>query len=427
MNNTATFRLTKLALTLSVIGLGMSSHAVYNLYTKDGLSLDINGQIDMQATNQDAKHHILNDGDGEDWHSDGRVSPVETPKDATDKQTRLGQNQGVSYVEFRASQKLPNDWRTTANIGLGYSDSRNMYLSNSSLSIDKKGIGAVSLGRQYLHTNYVNRTGTDTPLDIFSTSALRLDYYGQKGLHASAYYSFSGVNDVRKDDNSGIKSGYGASLSYRYPIKADHSVRFGLGYSQKEANPAYTPIVLNSGGNRVDFGWINNTLNQHPAQTQSVAGSVEYQVGKLLVAADIGRKKETFSKDEKTPLDTKTSDYLGAKVAYDINPIFQVSAGHGIKKASTQLKKGAKPLSTDLRTLDPNDPKQYYSYVDGDETHLFDNADTKESYVQLDYRVRPNVRLYTRYDIEETTFKVASKDISRLSDKNVRAGLVFTF
>lgn len=418
MNTQATFRLTKLALMVGVIGVSMSSQAVYNLYIKDGLSLDINGQIDMQATKKDAKHKILKDGDGLNLVSDGDLANVyrmPKEKDATDKKTRLGQNHGVSYVEFRASQQLPNDWRATANIGLGYSDARNMYLSNSSLSMDKKGIGAISLGRQYLHTNYVNRTGTDTPLDIFSTSALRLDYYGQKGLHTSAYYSFSGVNDVRKDDNSGIKSGYGASLSYRLPVAADQSVRFGLGYSESKANPAGQDATFRNGN---DASWVHNPLNQYAAKTQGVAGSIEYQAGKLLVAADIGRKTETYSKVKEAPIDTKTSNYLGAKIAYDINPVFQVSGGYGVKKASTDLKAGVAPLSTTA---------EGYSYVDGDETYLFDKADTKESYVQLDYRVRPNVRLYTRYDVENTTFKVAEEDISKLSDKNVRAGLVFTF
>lgn len=416
MNIQATFRLTKLALLVSAIGLSMSSQAVYNLYTKDGLSLDINGQIDMQATKKDAKHKILND-DGNDWSTNGVrpfVDSMPAEKNATDRKTRLGQNHGVSYVEFRASQKLPNDWRATANIGLGYSDARDMYLSNSSLSMDKKGIGAISLGRQYLHTNYVNRTGTDTPLDIFSTSALRLDYYGRKGLHTSAYYSFSGINDVRKDDNSGIKSGYGASLSYRLPVAEDQSVRFGVGYTQNKANPA----IVNTTFNNQDYRWVHNSLNQYPAKTQGVAGSIEYQAGQFLVAADIGRKKESYSKDARATLDTKTSNYLGAKVAYDINPVFQVSGGYGIKKASTDLKNGAAPLSTTV----PG-----YSYVDGDELYLFDKAKTEESYVQLDYRVRPNVRLYTRYDVEETTYKVAEQDVSKLSDKNVRAGLVFTF
>ncbi|WP_432481038.1 porin [Moraxella sp. ZY200743] len=418
MNTQATFRLTKLALMVSVVGISMSSQAVYNLYTKDGLSLDINGQVDMQATKKDAKHKILKD-DGTDWITNGTrpdANPISVPseKDATDRKTRLGQNHGVSYVEFRASQQLPNDWRATANIGLGYSDARNMYLSNSSLSIDKKSIGAISLGRQYLHTNYVNRTGTDTPLDIFSSSALRLDYYGQKGLHTSAYYSFTGINDVRKDDNSGIKSGYGASLSYRLPVDAGQSVRFGLGYSQNTANPA----IVNTTLDNIDYRWVHNSLNQYAAKTQGIAGSIEYQAGKFLVAADVGRKEEKYSKDTRATLDTKTTDYLGAKIAYDINPVFQVSGGYGIKKASTNLKKGAEPLST---------TELGYSYVDGDEIHLFDTARAKEGYVQLDYRIRPNVRLYTRYDVEETTYKVAKEDISKLSDKNVRAGFVFTF
>lgn len=432
MTSKTTFRLSTLALMVGVIGASMNSHAVYNLYKKDGLTLDINGQVDIQATKQDRKHTVLNDDDNFEF-SKNATRPfrdnITTPYslESTDKKTRLSQNHGVSFVEFRGAQVLPQDWRVTANIGLGYSSSRDMYLNNASLSFDKKNVGAVTMGRQYLHTNYVNRTGTDTPLDIFSQSALRFDYYGIKGLHASAYYSFAEVNDVRKKDNSGDESGFGLSASYRLPLANTQSLRLAAGYTQNSANPAFTPLS----SNQIDYGWIDNNLNRYPEKTQAIAASAEYQVGKFLVAADIGRKKETMSdvsysaQNGYTPIDTRTSDYLGAKVAYDVNPVVQVSAGYGVKKAKTNLKNGAAALNTNINSLTTE--KDYYSYVDGDDTYLFDKAKTTEAYVQTDYRVRPNVRLYARYDREKTTYEVANKTTNEATDNNVRAGVVFNF
>lgn len=433
MKTQKTFRLSKIALVLGVVTLGLNANAVYNIYKKDGLTLDINGQVDMQATKRDASLQILNDVDGFDW-TRGMLNGVEVPfrdpvastKGETDKKTRLSQNHGVSFIEFRGAQILPKDWRVTGNVGVGYSDANSLYLSNSSLSLDKKNIGAITLGRQYLHTNYVNRSGTDTPLDIFSSSALRLDYYGIKGLHASAYYSFAGINDVRKNDNEGIKSGYGASLSYHFPFAGKHGLRLGLGYTENRANPTLKPLLWTSDPTKYrpsDYGWIDNDLNRYAAKTQGLAGSLEYKVGKFLIATDFGQKKELMSSDVRTPLDTKKSDYVGAKLAFDINPVWQISAGYGVKKTTTTLKAGAEPLSLDLFSV--NDA---YSYVDGDERHLFDKAKTKESYIQTDYRLRPNVRLYGRYDTETTTYSLNNGgDYAKAKDDNARIGFVFSF
>lgn len=423
------FRLTKLAMVIGVAGVTMNAQAVYNLYKKDGFTLDINGQVDVQATKQDYKHEVLHDWDAFDWllgYENGVRRPYRNTmantytKTSTDKEARLGQTHGVSFLDIRGSQILPYDWRVTGNIGLGYQSDRNMYLSNSSLSLDKKNIGAITLGRQFLHTNYVNRTGTDTPLDIFSSSALRLDYYAPKGLHASAYYSFASINDVRNNDNTGIKSGYGASLSYRVPFAPNQSVRFGAGYTVHTANPKYDEVMFGTPPNRFDYGWADNNLNRYPAKAEGAALSVEYQAGKLLLAADVGQKKETMSKDTRTLLDTKKSDYLGAKIAYDITPVWQMSVGYGIKKTNTTLKRGVAPLAFDWDNGD-------WGYIDGDEKYLFDKAKTKETYFQTDYRIRPNVRLYGRYDTEATTYTVADKDFGKEKDNNIRAGVVFTF
>lgn len=430
MKATQSFQLTKIALMTGVILTATSSQAVYNLYKKDGLSLDISGQIDMQATKQDEKFVLQSPMasayiDGNSWLW-GSTIPAGTELSSTDRKPRLGQNHGVSYVDFRGSQELSNDWRVTGNVGFGYSDGRDFYLSNSSLSFDKRNLGAISLGRQYLHTNYVNRTGTDTPLDIFSTSAVRLDYYGVKGLQTSAYYSFAGYNDVTKENNTEVDSGYGVSASYRFPVADNQSLRVAAGYTHSDFNPVT---------NIAEAQWTanQNTLNRYPQKVDGVAASLEYQVGKFLIAADIGRKKENMSDSRNTPLDKRTTDYLGAKIAYDINPVFQVSAGYGTKKAETDLKAGASALTNDAGSLYATyrdsgwTDLAMYSYVGAGEQYLYDKADTKEAYVQLDYRIRPNVRVYGRYDTEETVYEVGGKDTGKLTDDNVRVGMVFTF
>ncbi|OPH38839.1 porin [Moraxella equi] len=430
MKATQSFQLTKIALMTGVILTATSSQAVYNLYKKDGLSLDISGQIDMQATKQDEKFVLQSPMasayiDGNSWHWGSNI-PAGTELSSTDRKPRLGQNHGVSYVDFRGSQELSNDWRVTGNVGFGYSDGRDFYLSNSSLSFDKRNLGAISLGRQYLHTNYVNRTGTDTPLDIFSTNAVRLDYYGVKGLQTSAYYSFAGYNDVTKENNTEVDSGYGVSASYRFPIADNQSLRVAAGYTHSDFNPVT---------NIAEAQWTanQNTLNRYPQKVDGVAASLEYQAGKFLIAADIGRKKENMSDSRNTPLDKRTTDYLGAKIAYDINPVFKVSAGYGTKKAETDLKAGASALTNDAGSLYATYRDSgwadlaMYSYVGAGEQHLYDKADTKEAYVQLDYRIRPNVRVYGRYDTEETVYKVGGKDTGKLTDDNVRVGMVFTF
>lgn len=418
MKTQTTFRLTKLALVLGVATLGLNANAVYNIYKKDGLTLDINGQVDMQATKKDSSFTLLtparNAFEQNNFVYWGDVNPAGTVFSSTDKKTRLNSNQGVSFVEFRGAQVMSKDWRVTGNVGMGYSDARNLYLSNASLSLDKKNIGAVTLGRQFLHTNYVNRTGTDTPLDVFGSSALRLDYYGLKGLHASTYYSFTGSNDVRVPDNA-LRSGYGASLSYRVPFANNQSLRFGAGYTHSKFEPITTGV-----------GYLTNrnSLNQNPEKAQGVAGSVEYQMNKLLLAVDVGQKKETMSGSTNTPLASKKTDYLGAKVAFDINPVWQISAGYGVKKMEATLKGGAKPLTNDLSSIYPDNR---FSYVGANEQYLFDKIDTKETYVQTDYRLRPNVRLYGRYDTETTTHKLNGADFSKVKDNNARVGFVFSF
>lgn len=423
---THTFRLSAIA---AVVLVGTQSHAVYNLYKKDGLSIDINGQIDVQATKQNTLMQLSKDGLDV-------ITPIKKgfKLDSTDNKTRIGQpGSGISYLDVRGSQILPQDWRATANIGLNYSDENNLYLANSSLSLDKKDIGAISIGRQYLHTNYVNRAGIATPLDTFSSNALRLDYYGLEGLHASAYYSFTGSNDVRQPHNTALLSGMGASASYKLPFAHNQSLRTAIGVTQSTFKPVTDTDVTLEGIKGSQARWRDNSLNKYPEKTQGIAGSLEYQMGSFLVAADLGRKYETMSKSGFTPLKQKTSNYWGGKLAYNINPVFGLTAGYGVIKTKATLKDGATPLSNDIIPTvnsvvgDGAEGGKLYSYVSPSERHLFDQILTKQAYAQADYRIRPNVRLYGRYEKTDTANQLGKSNFSTIKDNTYRAGVVFTF
>ena len=155
----------------------------------------------------------------------------------SDRRVRLGQDTGASWTEFRASRKLRDGWRVSGAIGFGYYDSgTGMYLNSANMAFDKKDLGSLSLGRQYLHTGYVTRTNTYTPLETFGENSIRLDYTAIKGLHASGYYSLPASSDVRKKKNGQEVEGFGASVSYLHPLDDHQTVRVALGYSDSRQN-----------------------------------------------------------------------------------------------------------------------------------------------------------------------------------------------
>lgn len=408
---------THLSLLSLMIIASTSSHAVYNLYKKDGLTLDINGQVDMQATKQDIAMKLARDAYSlqalPNNNFDSMLMPVDSILADNDRRTRLGQDNGISYLDIRTSQQLPYDWRITGNIGLNYNNTKQLYLSNSSLSLDKKGLGAISFGRQYLHTGFVGRTGTSTPLDTFSSSSVRLDYTGIKDLHTSAYFSLPGSTDIRQAIPQQQTQGFGASASWRKALDNNKSVRLAAGVSHAQYNP---PEPDN---------FLSNPLNLFPARTMGMAASAEYRMGKLLLATDIGHKTENMSKSLATPLKDRNTYYFGAKVAYSLTPVLQVSAGHGITRSKTSLKRNVAPLFNDKHTSIDDDNQ--YSFVNVSELALFDARHGNESYAQVDYFWRPNVRFYGRFDTEQVTNKISGADFNKYSDKNYRAGIVFTF
>ena len=132
--------------TVSVGAMSVPAHAVYNLYKRDGLSLDVNGEVNVQFSNNREKFTAQSNA----WAVDGmgwKHLLTGAYEERKDRRTRLGQDMGASWLDFRGSQLLPNDWRVTGTVGFGYFDSgTGIFLNNANLAFDKKNIGSISFG-----------------------------------------------------------------------------------------------------------------------------------------------------------------------------------------------------------------------------------------------------------------------------------------
>lgn len=382
------------------------SSAVYNLYKKDGLSLDVNGEVNVHFKNDREQYTYQYDEPGYASAAYDYQEMVQGAYDeVTDRRTRLGQDDGASWMDIRGSQKLPKDWRVTGTIGFGYADSGSgMYLNSANLAIDKLNVGSISLGRQYLHTGYVTRTGTFTTLNTFSGASIRTDYTAIPNLHLSAYYSTPSSSDVRRNSNDEVE-GWGASASYRYPIADNHSVRFAAGYSDSRANPNLDTRV----GNEV------------AVDTKGYAGSIEYRNGNFLAAVDAGHKKENLEGDV---IDSAKSDFVGVKLGYQFTPRFSMTAGYGQKDVKRNNTDGVLVVANnyDDATLN-NKMNVVYAY----ESFLFPKTEETRAYLRGDYYLRDNVRLYGRVDNVESQYKLNNKDFAKLENTAYRAGVSFTF
>lgn len=403
---------TKLSLsTLAVVMLGASglpAGAVYNLYAKDGLNLDIHGEINVYAKNANTTTHIhYDDPDHAVQHFGmGRYEPVsDYQQKLSDRRTRLAQDPGASWIEFRAAQKMPNDWRVSGTVGVGYWDnSTGVYLNTANVVVDKKDKGALSLGRQYLHTAYVTRTNTYTPLETFGASSIRLDATPTDKLHLSAYYNTPSSADVR-EKNALQTKGFGVSASYLYPI-GDSSVRVAGGYSNSQFNPDTTSRQ----GNNV------------PVESKAMAGSLEYRQGDFLLAADLGKKNEYL---QGNVVNEANSNYMGGKIGYRLTPKLSLTAGYGVQDTKRTYQSDVK-VSPALDVV-PAIDEGYSNLIDAHSSFLFDHSKQKRVYTQADYYLKENVRLYARFDKESIQNKLEEKDFSTMADTTYRAGISLSF
>lgn len=402
-------------LTLAIIAIAtsvasMQANAVYNLYKSNGLSLDIGGEINVAAKNLRQQAEVqYNDGTSNQVYIDATTWAQLAQggyKDVADRRTRLGQDDGASWLEFRGTQKLNNDWRATGTIGFGYYDRQTgAYLSNANLAIDKLNVGSLSVGRQYLHTGYVARTGTYTTLETFGGASVRLDYTQVPGLHLSGYYNTPSSSDVRTKSTAEVE-GWGASASYRHPFGNQHSIRLAAGYSDSRANPANKGV----------------SSNQVPVSSQGYAGSLEYRIDGFLVAADGGKKKEDLNG---SVTDSANSDFWGVKVGYQFTPKFSMTAGYGQK--DTERTNVANAVVTPYYISGVTTGGTYENMATVYSSFLFDQVKEQKAYVRGDYYLRDNVRVYGRVDKEEIQTKLNGHNFAKLDNTGYRLGLSLTF
>lgn len=383
----------KHALTLGILAIVATTpaHAIYNLYKNDGLSFDMSGEANFYAQKQKVTEQ-------------GQSAPLASVyNELDDQRLRLYTEQGSSWLDFRATQDLKNGYRATGTLGLGYAQGGGgAFLNNANLSIDKLNVGAITFGRQYLHTGYVTRTGTFTPLDVFGEQAIRLDYYGIKNLHTSAYYLFPSSTDVRTKSNSTKTEGFGASVSYLVPFGHEHSLRLATGYSSNRANP--------------------RTLDRVASKFDGYAVSAEYRFGKLLAAADYGRSTADLNG---ALIANSKGNYMGVKVGYEITPKFNLLAGYGTKETKATRQAGISQAMIEGAIL--NDIARGGIAANLGESAMYDKLTQKTAYVRGDYYLRDNVRLYGLVEDNKLSGQVGGQDYAKLEANAYRLGVSLTF
>lgn len=378
----------KQLLVLSLLAASLPSHAIYNLYKKDGLSLDINGEVNLYLEQDKGT-------------SESQLANIQN--ELTDEKLRLFPDAGASWVDFRASQELPNEWRATGTLGLGYARGNgSAFLNSANLSFDKLNKGAITLGRQYLHTGFVARTGTYSPLDVFGEQAVRLDFYGVDNLHTSAYYLLPSSSDVRSRSNSTKTEGFGASGSYTIPFSTDHSLRVAAGYSNSKANP--------------------RDLDRYSPKSDAYAASLEYRFGKLLAAADYGRKDIKLGGNL---LAKSTSDNAGVKLGFAVSPRLNLMAGYGVRKHDATYHDGVPAQAVNATIF--NSIMSSGVLASTGVGFLYDNLTEKMTFVRGDYYMRDNVRVYGQVQNETIEGELTDAKKDSVEDTSYRLGVSLTF
>lgn len=382
-------------LALCTLAFSLPSHAIYNLYNDDGRTFDIHGEVNVQAKKTSDKLNVLKDG----AYYEGTAVPA-SKEELSDKRVRLGSDDGTSWLEFRGAQKLNNGIRATGVVGFGFTDTKTGgYLDTAYLAVDKKDLGSVSIGRQFLHTGYVPRTSTFNTLDAVGRKSVRLDYTGVKGLHISGYYNAPEVDNKDTADNEAWQKGYGASASFISKLDADSSLRFAVGATQHQIKPKLS------------------SSHKVAKDTKGVLGSVEYKNGRYLAAADLGQENLSFDNTRQL-IEKQDSKFAGVKVGVELTPQIVVMAGYGKNKVTT--KHGAKAGETAAKVLENMNAQ--LNKVD-----LYDKKDISRAYVRADYYARESVRFYGRADLQTTKYSLFGKEYIKHTQPEYRVGVTLSF
>lgn len=350
----------------------LPAHAAWNVYKKEGLSIDLNGAV---AAEYKTKSHKVSNA------YFLRPGEIDKERELEDRRTRVGYDASASYLGIRGTQRINQDLRATGTLQLGYAADDKVMLQAANVQLDYRNLGSISMGKQHLHSAYIARTGTFHPLNAFGGASVRVDYTGIDNLTVSAFHLFPGNTSTR---NPGWEptNGNGISATYDFRFAPDHTLRLGAGYTQsKRTAPPNQPYLGDS--------------------VKAALLSAEYKYRKLTLAADVSREDEKY--DFALFSATKAKSY-GLKAELEITPRFTTALGYGNKTLKRTL--------TPMVAADPNFP--------------YAQTKNRRYYIRGDYRMRENVSLFGRIDFRKVDNEFG-QPTAKSKARDIRAGISISF
>lgn len=373
-----------------------SAYAAYNIYAKEGLSVDISGSVAAEYKKRSETLNVNRKKDKYWWKKQDLNEPsmpTNVDFEETDRRGRLGFNSGSSWLEIRGTQRIDQDWKASADMQIGYYNGYqddSLYIQAANIALDRRNWGSISIGKQYLMAGSIGRTQTFYPLETWAGSSIRADFTYIPNLQVSVDHIFPSKDDVRVGNNYTIVQGSDIGASYIYRLEPDHSLRFGLAYGNKKRNIQQDATAT----------WAEK-------KDRAALASVEYKFKDLTLAADLGKEKLTLGHGK------ADSKFWGVKAAYDITPRFTLSAGYGQQKRTTVLDKGYRIKRS----------KDHFA----DDYDEFNLIKTNKYYGQAEYFLRDNVKLYTQASFNVTKNYARSELFSKRKSREIDAGISVTF
>lgn len=390
--------------------------AYFNLYKKDGMAFDLYGGLEAYATKDSSEYNF-------DASKNPRLTHIvdQTYNERlTDEQVRLGHNNNSAYMGFRATQIINKDWTATGNIQLSYQNTANV--DNANISLARKGVGNIAVGRQWLHS--IRSTGTYSVMSSFADTALRADYIGMPNLHVSGYYLFPELGDTRKyarDTSYQAKSGFGVSGLYTFDMGARNTLDLGLAYADRTHNVDQNSLYWETAPNPAKDAEVFYSI-WTPKKITAFAGSAKWQYNNLAVAVDAGQSvgeinsdnilKETTDPVVASVKDVTTKAY-GVKVGIDVNPKLNLNAKYGVRTLSYDVK-GRQNVIGNVGT-------------EGWERYVPDSIDSDIWSVGADYKVLSNITAAASYSLENHEVKLDGRDLATKKDNRISLGLIYEF
>lgn len=382
-------------ISLAVATASLSADAAYNVYSRNGLRLDIQGGIYAHFEEKSKRLSYRYPRDNYRYNAERQrwenVAQTGYDEEQQDRRMRLGYNNNASYLVLRGTQQIDQEYIATGTFQISYDNANYLYLSQASVALERQNWGSVSFGKQWLHTGAVPRTNTYYPINGYGNSALRFDFTRVENLHLSAYYLFPSSADVRRISNYEKISGSGFSGTYLFKLGAEHSLLAGLAHSKDKTNAS-------------DFFAKRN---------YGTVGSLEYKYRQLTLATDYGVEKEKYLSQE---IDQAKTRYIGARIKYEFTPKFMMAVGYG----------SARTKRSDVNNLGTVFNTQI-GYLPYNETLRFDLTKRTMKYLEARYEILDNLAIYAKIKQEKTKNYVQSTLFSQRKNKEISGGIRFEF